>query len=132
MVVISGIIGGIADALGNSIGFFISQSTERGVQIHQTEEYGKKVRVHTRREVWMSGALSFRATLVALIILIVPFAFFSLLPAIVSTFLIGTVALFILGRYVGKIGGESPLKTGLRYAALGMAGAMVSYLVETP
>ncbi|MCW4019635.1 MAG: VIT1/CCC1 transporter family protein, partial [Candidatus Bathyarchaeota archaeon] len=31
MVMISGIVGGIADALGNSFGFFISQSTERGV-----------------------------------------------------------------------------------------------------
>lgn len=129
LVVISGIVGGIANALGNSIGFFISQSTERGVQIHHTEEHGEKVRVHSQREVWMSAVLSFGATMIALVILIVPFAFFTLPMAVVSTFLIGTTALFILGRYVGRISGESPLKTGLKYAALGMAGAVISYLV---
>lgn len=31
LVIISGIVGGIADAFGNSFGFFISQRTERGV-----------------------------------------------------------------------------------------------------
>ena len=77
----------------------------------------------------MSGVLSFAATIVALIILIVPLMFLNLIRAVVSTFLIGTIALFILGRYVGKMSGESPLKTGLKYAALGIAGAVISYLV---
>jgi len=129
LVMISGIVGGIANALGNSIGFFIAQSTERGVQIHNLEEHGGKVRVHSSREVWMSGVLSFVATIVALIILISPFMFLSLSLALVSTFLLGTVMLFLLGRYVGKISGESQLKTGLKYAALGMVGAVVSYFV---
>ena len=128
LVVISGIIGGIADALGNSIGFFISQSTERGVQIHNTQEHGRKVRIHSQREVWMSGVLSFAATMVALVILIAPFAFLTLTTAMAATFLIGIIALFLLGRYVGKMSGESPLKTGIKYAALGVAGAVISYL----
>lgn len=129
MVMISGIVGGIADALGNSFGFFISQSTERGVQIHEVEEHGENVRIHSTREVWMSAALSFMATIVALVILLVPFAFFSGLSATISTFLIGTVAMFVLGRYVGKMSGESPLKTGLKFAALGIAGGTIAYLI---
>ena len=129
LVVITGIVGGIADALGNSIGFFISQSTERGAQIHSLEEHGENVRVHSHREVWMSGVLSFVATIAALVILIVPFLFLNLSAALVSTFVIGILVLFFLGRYVGKMGGENPLKTGLKYAALGVAGAVVSYFV---
>jgi predicted membrane protein (TIGR00267 family) len=126
-VVISGIIGGIADALGNSIGFFISQSAERGVQIHEKVEHGKKVRVHSIREVWMSGVLSFGATFLALLLLMIPFAFLPLFPAIITTFFIGNITLFLLGRSVGKMSGESPLKTGVKFAALGTIGAIVSY-----
>ncbi|MBS7609098.1 VIT1/CCC1 transporter family protein [Candidatus Bathyarchaeota archaeon] len=126
-VVISGIIGGIADALGNSIGFFISQSTERGVQIHETVEHGKKVRIHSRKEVWMSGFLSLGATFLALLLLMMPFAFLPLFSAIAFTFLIGNVTLFLLGRYVGHLSGESSIKTGLKFAALGTIGAIVSY-----
>lgn len=129
MVIIAGIVGGIADALGNSIGFFISQSTERGVQIHSKEEHGEDVRVHSEREVEMSGLFSFVATMAALIVLLLPFVFLSLQMAIVITFLIGTVAMFILGRYVGKISGKNQLKTGLQYAALGIAGGVISFLI---
>ena len=38
LVIIASIAGGIADALGNSVGFFISQTTERAVQIYGVEQ----------------------------------------------------------------------------------------------
>jgi len=129
LVVISGIIGGIADALGNSFGFFISQSAERGVQISNVEEYGQELRVHSKKEVLMSAVLSFGATILALVFLIFPFLFLSIFPAVASTFLIGSLALFILGRYVAKMSRESTFKTGLKFALLGISGAIVSYLV---
>ena len=48
LVVIAGIVSGIADALGNSIGFFVSQSTERGVQIHHKKEHGQEFTLKER------------------------------------------------------------------------------------
>jgi predicted membrane protein (TIGR00267 family) len=128
LVIIASIAGGIADALGNSVGFFISQTTERAVQIHGIEQ-GTESRVHSKKEVWMSGVFSFLATIVALILLIVPFTFLSIWNATFVSFMIGTVMSFILGSYVGKLGKENPYKSGLKYAIITIAGALIAYLV---
>jgi predicted membrane protein (TIGR00267 family) len=129
LVIISGIIGGIANAFGNSIGFFISQSTERGVQIHETEEHGVKTRIHSKREVLMSGVLTFLATILALAVLISPFLFFNIPTAILVTFSFGMILAFILGSYVGKLSRENPYKTGLKYVGLGIVGAVISFFI---
>jgi len=129
LVIISGIIGGIANAFGNSIGFFISQSTERGVQIHETEEHGVKTRIHSKREVFMSGVFTFMATILALVVLVSPFLFFDIPTAIVVTFSLGMVLVFILGSYVGELSRENPYKTGLKYAVLGIVGAVISFFI---
>jgi predicted membrane protein (TIGR00267 family) len=128
LVIIAGIVGGIADALGNSVGFFISQTTERAVQLHGVEE-GTESRVHSKKEVWMSGIFSFIATIIALILLIFPFTFLSIWNATYVSFTIGTVMSFILGSYVGKIAKENPYKSGLKYAAITIAGALIAYIV---
>jgi len=129
LVIISGIIGGIANAFGNSIGFFISQSTERGVQIHETKEHGVKTRIHSKKEVFMSGILTFLATILALAVMISPFLFFNISTAIVVTFSFGMILAFILGSYVGKLSRENPYKTGLKYVVLGIIGAVISFLI---
>jgi VIT1/CCC1 family predicted Fe2+/Mn2+ transporter len=36
---------------------------------------------------------------------------------------------FILGSYVGKIGKENPYKSGLKYAIITVAGALIAYIV---
>jgi predicted membrane protein (TIGR00267 family) len=128
LVIITGIVGGIADALGNSVGFFISQTTERAVQIYEVEK-GTESRVHSKKEVWMSGVFSFLATIVALILLLSPFTFLSIWNATYVSFAIGTIMSFVLGSYVGKIGKENPYKSGLKYAAITIAGALIAYLV---
>lgn len=43
LMVIAGLIGGIADSFGNSIGFYISQATERSVQIFTAKKGNEKV-----------------------------------------------------------------------------------------
>jgi predicted membrane protein (TIGR00267 family) len=128
MVLIAAIVGGVADALGNSIGFFISQETERAVQLRSVEQ-GNNLHVHTKKEVWMSGLFSFLATIVALILLLTPFTFLEVWTAATLSFVMGTIAAFILGTYVGKIGNENPYKSGLKYAVITIAGAIISYLV---
>lgn len=101
-VIIAGLIGGIADALGNSVGFFVSQTTERAVQIHGVEEHGTETRIHSRREVWMSGVFSFFATIVALVLLLSPFIFLDIWNATYVAFVIGTTISFILGIMWGR------------------------------
>src|SRR5512136_2313655 len=76
-VIIAAVAGGIADAMGNSVGFFVSQSTERTVQLNATngEEHDH---VHTEREVYMSGVATFLATVAVLGLLLLPFAFLTI------------------------------------------------------
>ena len=47
----------------------------------------------------------------------------------VSAFIIGAVAMFILGSYVGKMSKESQLRTAIKFTALGIIGALISYFV---
>lgn len=130
MVIIAGIVGGIADAFGNSIGFFISQLTEQSIQLHQKENLGQEVRVHTFREVFFSGVFSFIATILALVLLIGPYFFIDdFYLAMFLTFIFGVVSLFLLGMYVAKIGRRDQLRMGLMYAIIGITGAILSFAI---
>lgn len=126
LIITSGVLGGLANAFGNSIGFFLSQETERSVQIHEAG-LGINTRVHTKREVFMSGVLSFSATLLTLLILIVPFLFLDVQTSLVIAFICGIALSFSMGSYVGKLGKGNALRTGLKYAVLAVIGAIVSY-----
>jgi len=129
LVVLGGIIGGIADAFGNSIGFYVSQATERKIQIHETREHGKAIRIHSRKEVLMSGVFTFIATIIVLFVMLFPFAVLDIWNAMVLAFIFGIVMAFVLGSYTGKIGGENAYKSGLKYACITLAAAMISYVV---
>jgi len=129
LVIIACVIGGIADAFGNSIGFLISQATERSVQIHEVKEHGKKTRIHSKREVLISGVFTFLATILVLILLISPFLFLNIAFAMILAVLSGTIMSFVLGSYVGKLSGVSPNKSGFKYACFTIAGALISYTI---
>jgi predicted membrane protein (TIGR00267 family) len=128
LVIVLGIIGGIADALGNAIGFFVSQATERAVQMRGAEQ-GDNTHVHSKREVWMSGIFSFLATIFTLVLLLAPFTFLSVWPATTVSFIIGTISAFILGMYIGKLGKENQYVCGIKYALITIAGALVAYVL---
>lgn len=129
LVLITGIIGGFANAFGNSIGFFMSQSAERALQIHETRNHGARTRIHSRREVFTNSVLSFTSTIIAVLVLLSPFTFNSMNNAVILTFIIGTVMAFILGSYVSKISHDNPYITGLKYALLAIIGAVISHLI---
>lgn len=128
-VLVTGIIGGFANAFGNSIGFYMSQSAERALQIHEMKEHAATTRIHSRREVFANSVFSFTSTIVAVTILLSPFTFFPINHATIITFIIGTTIAFLLGSYVGKISYENPYKTGLKYALLAILGAVISHLI---
>ncbi|MFX0052070.1 MAG: VIT1/CCC1 transporter family protein [Candidatus Hodarchaeota archaeon] len=130
IVIIAGIVGGIADAFGNSIGFFISQITEQNIQLNQKETLGREIHVHTRKEIIYSGLFSFLATIIALILLIGPYFVISDFDvAMLLTFVLGIFALFFLGNYVAKIGKKNSLRMGLFYVVIGITGAILSFVI---
>ena len=129
LVLITGIIGGFANAFGNSIGFFMSQSAERALQVHETKEHGATTRIHTKREIFTNTFFAFASTITAVLVLLSPFTVLHMNHATILTFLIGTIMAFILGSYVGKTSHENPHKEGLKYALLAILGAIISHLI---
>ncbi|MFH0834714.1 MAG: VIT1/CCC1 transporter family protein [Candidatus Micrarchaeota archaeon] len=133
IVIVSGLVGGIANAFGNSIGFYTSECAERGEQIRFHKARGKKIEdgyVHSHEEVLASSALSFIATITALIFPIAPFFFVSdIRTAMIACVAISGVMLFALGTYIAKLNEECWWKNGLKYALLGFAGAAIAYFI---
>ena len=128
LVIITAIIGGFANAFGNSIGFFMSQSAERALQI-QTTEQGSTTRIHSKREIFTNTLFAFISTIAATLVLLSPFTCLCMNDATTLTFIIGALMAFILGTYVGKISRENPYKTGLKYAILAILGAIISHYI---
>jgi len=129
LVLITGIIGGFANAFGNSIGFFMSQSAERALQIRETTDHGGNTRVHSKSEVLTNSIFAFTATVAATLFLLSPFVFFAMAQAVALTFIIGTVTAFMLGSYIGRTSRENPFKTGIQYALLAILGAVISHYI---
>jgi VIT1/CCC1 family predicted Fe2+/Mn2+ transporter len=77
----------------------------------------------------LSGVFSFLATLVALVLLLSPFAFAGVWQAATASFVIGTVLAFVLGFNIGRIEKANPFKSGLKYACITMLGAIAAYRI---
>jgi len=129
IIIASGVVGGVANAFGNSIGFLLSQEAERSVQIHERVEHGVETRVHTKGEVYMSGVLSFSATLLASVVLVFPFVFLDSETGLILSFLLGVALSFAMGSYIGKMSKQGSLKTGAKYVTFAIAGALVSHVI---
>ena len=129
LIIIAGIIGGFANAFGNSIGFFMSQSAERALQIHETTEHEVTTKVHSKKEVYVNSIFSFICTIAISIIMLFPFILFNMMTALVLAFMFGVIVAFVLGSYVGKISRENPYIWGLKYAVLAVLGAIISHLI---
>ncbi len=128
LVIIAAIVGGIADAFGNSIGFYISQKMEKGVQTHD-RKMKKTNFVHSEKEVIMNGVFSFISTVLVLVMVIAPFFFLDMWEAATVSTAISILMLAGIGYYTAGLSGESKLKTALTFVFLGMLGAFASWLV---
>jgi len=129
LVIIAGVIGGFANAFGNSIGFYMSQSAERGLQIHEATEHKVITRVHSKREIYLSSGLAFLCSIGISFMLLIPFILLNMATAIILAFVLGTLVAFSLGSYVGKISSENKWYSGLKYSAIAFLGAIISHLI---
>lgn len=125
LVLVSGLVAGFANALGNSIGFYGSELAERGEHMVEGREPSSMT------EVRRSTLLAFVMTLLAMLALMFPFAVVSnaYLVAMGFAVVIGSGLLFVLGLVVGKLWRRHPLRYGLIYVALGIVGAGLSIVV---
>jgi predicted membrane protein (TIGR00267 family) len=128
-VILIGVLTGFADCFANAVGFSASELAERGLQISDRNKGRTHVRVHSMKEVVLSGFLSFITTLLALLVPLIPFLFIDIIIATMISVTVGFIALFLLGLYVGKLSNEPPTIMGLRYLLLGVIGAVICYFI---
>lgn len=134
VVIISGLIGGISNSFGTSIGFYTSENAERGQQIafyKKSKSIRKDLRyIHSHSEIITSTALSFIAGVCAMILPILPFFLVvDVTMGMVSSMIVSIVLLFILGYYIGQINEANRLRSGLKYVFLGIVSAVVAFVL---
>ena len=127
-IVLTALIGGVANAFGNSAGVFLSQTAERGVQLHKKSN-NKKIDVHSKQEIIGISFFAFASAILSVILIILPFYALSVFQATMVSLVIALVLLFWLGRYVGKISKKNQLKYGVMYMVIGLLAAGVAFLV---
>ena len=136
IVVISGLVGGIANSFGTSVGFYTSEQAERGQQIAFYRKKGRKnlkegdMYIHSQNEIYLETAFAFCAGVAALIVPIIPF--FLGLPvflAMAASMLISVAMLYVLGFYIGKLNHENRMLSGFKYAGIGTLSAIIALLI---
>ena len=134
IVIISGLVGGISNSFGTSIGFYTSENAERGQQIafykrkKITGGDGRYINSHS--EIIASTFLSFIAGVGAIILPILPFFFLvDVTFSIITSLVISAILLFILGYYIGKINETGRMKSGIKYVILGVASAAIAFVL---
>ncbi len=128
LAIIAGLLAGVSNSFANGVGMYVSQATERGLQKAKVAE-GEKTHVHSVQENVVNSVASFSATIIVSLAMVAPFVFLPIGTAMVASFAIGILMLFLLGVYTAKISKESILSHGLQFALLGIGGAVVGYLV---
>ncbi|MCD6576137.1 MAG: hypothetical protein J7K73_03180 [Nanoarchaeota archaeon] len=109
------IIVGIADALSDAAGMYVSEESEY---------------VHTGKEVLKTAFFTFVGKILTLIVLIIPLAILDLFPAVLVSLVIGVVIMVRLGYVVAK--GNKKLKTWrtiAKYVSLVLVVSFVSYFI---
>ena len=128
LTVISGIIAGLSNSFGNSIGFYLSQVSERNVQI-VNRRMGKVQHVHSKNEILLNAMFSFFSTFFVNLVILAPFLAFSIELAMALSVILSVAVVFVLGAYNAKITRKNFIREGLFYSALTVIGAIISYAV---
>jgi len=121
VVVISGLVAGLANAFGNSFGFYASELAERAEHIQENQH------VNSIAETRRSTLLAFAHSLASTLGIVAPFIILGLPYAMIASLVIALTLLFALGAVVGKFSYASPWKYAVRYVLLGSAGAALSF-----
>jgi VIT1/CCC1 family predicted Fe2+/Mn2+ transporter len=116
VVVLGLLTAGIADAFANAASFYVSEESEM---------------IHTRREMWKAARLCFLGTFLTVIAVTIPIvAIKDIGYAIVTSFIVGLIILFFLGKYMAKkTKSKSPAKTIVKYILVGILTAVICFTI---
>lgn len=116
IIVLGLLTAGIADALANASSFYVSEESEM---------------IHTKKEIFKAAKLCFLATLVTVLAIALPLIIIkNIRVSVSSSFVVGLVILFLLGRYMArKLKSKKPSKTIIKYMLIGVFTALVCFIL---
>jgi len=119
-VVLMGLlISGIANSLGNAVGFHVSEEAEG---------------IHTRKEVWKATIMSGSGTFVFTLILLMPLLLMEFQTALVITVAIGIELVVLLSVTIGKklkYNSMETAKLSLEYVSICIAVILISFSISS-
>jgi len=115
LAVIAGVLAaGIANALANSSGFYVSEETEG---------------VHTQKEILSSTILAFFSSFISAILVLLSTIFFDLRVGLWSGFFIGIILLFLIGYIFSHQERKIAAEIGIKYVAIGILVSILGFLI---
>jgi len=114
-VVVGLLVAGMANSMGNAVGFHVSEETEG---------------IHTRKEVWLSTILCFVGTFSVTLILLVPLLVLSLGAAMVVSAGMGICIMVVMAAVNGRRLGNSRKETAhlmLEYVIMGISVIVIAF-----
>ncbi len=123
IAIIAGTVAGVSNAFGNAVGFYASELAERGEHIRENQQ------VSSMAETNRSTLFTFLASLLAMLVPVIPFTILQISQAIIASSLTAIAILFMLGYYVGRFNGKNAKRFGARYVLMGAVGALFAYLL---
>lgn len=117
LAVVAGVLAaGIANALANSSGFYVSEETEG---------------VHSQKEILSSTILAFFASFISAIIVLLPTIFFNLRTGLWIGFFLGIILLFLIGYVFSHQERKIAAEIGIKYVAIGIIVSILGFLIGT-
>ncbi len=141
VIIAAGVGGGVANGLSNIFGAFTAERIEEEMHLMKIERAMLKdlketeIYRHAKREVLKKSILDGISTIFGSITVIIPFILALVFKdwthlAPLSSALITTVSLGIIGLYIGKLSKENLILSFAKMAVFGIVTALLSMIIE--
>ncbi|MBN2334829.1 VIT1/CCC1 transporter family protein [Candidatus Bathyarchaeota archaeon] len=134
------ITSGIAMMVSGFSGTYMTESAERSHSLNELEDamlvnldntvYGKASRFISVFAAFVDGSAPFIASIPSLAPFLLVNGFIDIGTAFVASAAASLLTLFVLGVYLGKIGGDNILVSGLKMVVSGIAVALIALLLN--
>jgi VIT1/CCC1 family predicted Fe2+/Mn2+ transporter len=120
LAVIAGVLAaGLANALANSSGFYVSEETEG---------------LYTEKEIIIATIIAFASSFGSALLVLLPIFLINLVTGVWISILIGIILLFVVGYFFSHVDKKRAIKIGLKYIAIGLivsaAGFVLGLVVD--
>lgn len=131
LVLLAGLIAGIANSFSNCIAYYTSEEAERGqqIQFYKNKKTTGAKYIHTKEEIITGSMLNFFASFAALLIPLIPII---LIPdvfiAMIVSVALATIILAFMGYEIAILNETDRARSIAKYIMLAILGALIGFV----